>query len=554
MAGGEGLVPDVTGYSASASDQKCISKPSMIGQNEVRVDLRPLADLGQLFVLLESFGVTRFTVSPTPRSEQDPAIKARLAAFTQQMRSSYVGEKRTWGWPQDPELVERCREPNFVVPRRPLYVRCWSWSSETLRLLESSFADWLSEVVTGNIRWSFFSVVDLKLNVPRSDAPYFLDLFPAQIDKLRSLGLQSEVKATGPKTANIPDQAKHRQPRHYFGPHLEIHLGSLRLNRPLWWTDAHDAMILAQVAKEQWRWHSDHRRFVASISPEELEKHRALAEVQRRDGTGYYGVWYNGIGAYIYRRALELGAHKLVSTLPQWRICAICANEFHETSAREKYLGCNQLDICRPCLDESLHRGESVDLSRDEILEYLRELAALLQRVPPLDFGTPACKITNLIGLTTEQRVKVLLLLRRRPSLALVKCHFSSWFQALVVAGVLGDEAKRNLLGTTCIAKDGHVCLSIAEKTIDDFLSQRGIDHAREVPYGSGQFRADFVIGRIIVEYFGLMSKGDYQLKAQRKIEFCRKESIPLIAIYPEDLIDDKFLEQKLRQVFPVVI
>jgi hypothetical protein len=95
--------------------------------------------------------------------------------------------------------------------------------------------------------------------------------------------------------------------------------------------------------------------------------------------------------------------------------------------------------------------------------------------------------------------------------------------------------------------------LSIAEKTVDDFLSQRGIVRAREVPYGGENFRADFVVGNTIIEYFGLMNRSDYQLRAEKKMEFCKRESIPFIAIYPEDLLDDNLLEQKFHNLSPRV-
>lgn len=517
----------------------------MYVRNNVRVDLRPLANLHQLFVLLKSFGVTRFTVSPTPEAEPNQVTRRQLTEFSTQMKIFDVGEKRTWGWPQDLHAVQKCQEPALLAPaRRAIHVPCWSWDTEILSLLENDFPEWMSDVVTGNIRWSFFSVVDLKLNIPRTEVPYFIDLLPAQVHQLQSLGLQCDVKSTGTDSVNIQGLAKDRQPRWYFGPHLKESLGWGRLLRPFWWTDHHDAVLLAQVQREQWRWHSSPARFTASVGSQDLEKYKTIAE-------NYYGGSYNGINAYIHKRALELGAHKLVSLLPQWRVCPICANEFHETSTRPKYLGWNQLDVCQPCLDESLHRGETDDLSRDEIAQYLRDLADLLMRVPPLNFGVPSAKISSLIGLSTGQRVAVLKLLRRRPSLALIKYHFSSWFQALVEAGVFGGMAKRNVLGTTCLARDGHVCLSIAEKTIDDFLSDLGIAHAREVPYGGGKFRADFIIGQTVVEYFGLMNKSDYQLKAEKKMGFCKSESIPFIAIYPEDLIDGKILEQKLCKVWP---
>jgi hypothetical protein len=228
------------------------------------------------------------------------------------------------------------------------------------------------------------------------------------------------------------------------------------------------------------------------------------------------------------------------------RQCPACEEEFHETSTREIYLGADQLDIRKPCLDAAMYRGESDDFTKEETLQYLRDLTEILGKVPPGDFGSHTTKGCGLIGLTTEQRGRVINLMRERPSMKLIRSQYSTWFLALLAAGVLEESSRRNIMGTTCIAKDGHTCLSLAEKRIDDLLTQLEIPHLHEVLYAGGKFRADFMIGNTVVEYFGLMSRGGYTVQAQRKMDFCQAQGIPFIALYPEDLGDETGLIGKL--------
>jgi hypothetical protein len=94
------------------------------------------------------------------------------------------------------------------------------------------------------------------------------------------------------------------------------------------------------------------------------------------------------------------------------------------------------------------------------------------------------------------------------------------------------------------LAKDGHVCYSLAEKTMDDLLHVHGIPHEREPCYPEGNYRADFALGKTFVEFFGLTGDADYYAKLKQKL--CRKHGIKLISVYPEDLVSQKRLESKL--------
>ena len=259
------------------------------------------------------------------------------------------------------------------------------------------------------------------------------------------------------------------------------------------------------MKKEQWRWRASHRAFTEDLTKEQLDRH--IADWQQLCIEGReYGVWYNALGAYITKRAIELGAPALVKIAPEFKLCAACGEEFHETSARVKYLGTEQIDICKPCIDEAVWRGQKEDLTQDETLNYLRELAAILGRVPESDYGREAK--TMLKGLDSSRRAAAIRDLRERPTLRLVNHQFGSWFKALKEAEI-DEGAQRQIIGTRCLAMDGHVCLSLAEKQIDDLLTSLGVPHQREVLYGGRRFRADSIVGDTVIEYFGLMERPD---------------------------------------------
>ena len=82
------------------------------------------------------------------------------------------------------------------------------------------------------------------------------------------------------------------------------------------------------------------------------------------------------------------------------------------------------------------------------------------------------------------------------------KQHFGSFFAALVKSGILPEGARKMKIGTMVLAKDGHVCLSLAEKDIDDFLYSSNIAHKKEVPYPQSEYRADWAVDWRGKKYF----------------------------------------------------
>ena len=135
--------------------------------------------------------------------------------------------------------------------------------------------------------------------------------------------------------------------------------------------------------------------------------------------------------------------------------------------------------------------------------------------------------------------------------LARYKENYDSWFALLVDAGIFKEGVRRLPRGTICLAEDGHTCLSIAEKTIDDWMFRNKIKHEKEPKYPRNKdinpkqlLRADWKVGKIYIEYFGLKGNIDYDEKILLKKELVVKAKLELIEIYHKDLKD---LNKKIK-------
>ena len=310
-----------------------------------------------------------------------------------------------------------------------------------------------------------------------------------------------------------------------------------------WWTSAHDQLIAKQIQKEQWHWYWGITDEIVAITPSEL-----IETWKQEDPLCSQYAWYNVLMYFAASRAKHIGLTKHIRK-PKWKICSLCNRKFVEDSLPVplvKRLGIGHLDFCAPCLRDTVLQGSGNNsLSGKQVLSYLRDLTAVLQRVPSQNFGEG---IEDLRDLDFQERLAVLRVLKRKPTVHRVKELFGSWLKALIEAGVLEDGTRRTSRGVQCLAKDGHVCLSLGEKTIDDFLYSHGIPHEKEPRYPEGNFRADFVVDRIFIEYFGLKGNPDYDAKMRLKQRICKKHSIKLISIYPSDLVSVKKLKTKLLE------
>jgi hypothetical protein len=311
-----------------------------------------------------------------------------------------------------------------------------------------------------------------------------------------------------------------------------------------WWTSSHDQLIVKQIEKEQWLWYWGITKEIVKITPTET-----IDAWQQEDPLCSQYAWYNILMYFAASRAQVLGLTKNIRK-PQWKTCPLCDKKFVEDSLPVSLvgrLGINHIDFCAPCLSEALFQGSGT-LPREQVLSYLQDLADVLQRVPNQNFGEG---IEDLDGLDYQERLALLRVLKGKPTVRRVKELFGSWLKALVEAEVLEDGTRRTSRGTQCLAKDGHVCLSLGEKTIDDFLHSRGIGHEKEPHYPEGNFRADFLVDGVFIEYFGLKGDPEYDAKTRLKQRICKRHGIKLISIYPSDLVSVKRLNRKLLGELP---
>lgn len=123
---------------------------------------------------------------------------------------------------------------------------------------------------------------------------------------------------------------------------------------------------------------------------------------------------------------------------------------------------------------------------------------------------------------------------------------FGNWNGAIIEAGYMPNSER---FTRKVIANDGHVCDSLAEKIIDDWLHRRKISHICHIYYpGQNKFRTDFFVkNKYWVEFLGLHNQLEsYDRVYQKKLEVARKNGIKIIELYPQDLFPRNKLSEKL--------
>src|SRR5258708_1672901 len=129
--------------------------------------------------------------------------------------------------------------------------------------------------------------------------------------------------------------------------------------------------------------------------------------------------------------------------------------------------------------------------------------------------------------------------------------EFGSWNKAIEAAGLKPhrSDSQKMYRRTKTKARDGHVCDSISEAIIDNWLHKHKIPHARDAKYPTTKHRADWSIqgGKVFIEYFGLAKDSPrYDREIKIKQELCRKNKIKLLEIYSSDLYPTVSLSNKL--------
>jgi len=257
--------------------------------------------------------------------------------------------------------------------------------------------------------------------------------------------------------------------------------------------------------------------------------------------------WENELMQFSITRSFDQALFLYIPK-PLKKICPLCLNEFVENSLPMPLmdrLGAENLDYCAPCLRDSVTQDSGKENSTPlEIRAFVQDLTKALEVIPPQGFGEG---INDLKEFSADKRTAILKILSNRPSYKIIRATFGSWLHALIDAGVLMDGTRETPRGTHTLAIDGHVCLSLGEKTIDDYLFRKNIPHKREIHYPTTRYRTDFVVENVFIEYFGLAGNQEYDLKITEKRNLCKAHNIQLIEIYPKDLINVEKLSKKLE-------
>lgn len=117
------------------------------------------------------------------------------------------------------------------------------------------------------------------------------------------------------------------------------------------------------------------------------------------------------------------------------------------------------------------------------------------------------------------------------------------WTHILIDAG-LADNGVRLSRGTVLKAVDGHLCLSLQEKAVDDFFDVCGIGHTREPLYPFGEQlnprtrrRADWLLeDGTFVEMWGMPKDPAYAEKMREKTELAARHRLQLIGLTADDI------------------
>ncbi len=331
-----------------------------------------------------------------------------------------------------------------------------------------------------------------------------------------------------------------------YDPRKDLTETEMQIVREIW--DAKCDEIVQELADE-YAWYAPwyiSDAIVAYVPSDKLEAFKQACEDHKTRS------WYNVL---MYCGERRLAQMKIKYREPHLLECAGCGKQFLEWSiclgAAER-VG-YKIYFCDDCYSKAfwsyVKEAEPVSMSQDDMLNRLAELAAAVESVPSATF----VKSPNLAAVSEEKQIAIVKVLLAMPPYETYVEEFGSWLHALILAGVLEDGTQRTPRGTRCIAADGHECRSLAEKTIDDWLSAHGIPHEIEPVYPyhfrlnpSGRMRADWKVGEVFIEYAGLMDDPEYAAKMETKQELATELGISLIVIEPKDILS---LDNQLGQL-----
>jgi hypothetical protein len=244
--------------------------------------------------------------------------------------------------------------------------------------------------------------------------------------------------------------------------------------------------------------------------------------------------------------------HAFMENIGKNRKCSICNKEYiikktelFENNLFTPFTHINIFaSVCQKCLRKTFNVIDNTGDDKTKQYKLLLDLAKHINKIPTQDFYSLFYLFRD-----EENIITLVKILQKLWLPETFKAVDGSFFASLVYAGVLPEGTKRLKIGTMVLAQDGHLCYSIIEKQIDDFLFNNNINHKKETKYPNSDLRCDWEIvhnnRRYFVEYFGLMNIKEYARKAENKKLLAKENDIILIELYP----DTKW-ENKIKEIF----
>lgn len=259
-----------------------------------------------------------------------------------------------------------------------------------------------------------------------------------------------------------------------------------------------------------------------------------------------------------YARKILIDVHKkdIQNDKPiNMKKCKLCDSDFNclDISATYTKFKPKKWDICENCVRTCLY--QSPKLKKAEMGDKLKNLAIILDdQIPPNNFKSPSVIREYL---TPSNHVEIFRVLKETPDYSIYIKKFGSYFKALIDAKLLDNNSRKTARGTQCLAIDGHECLSISEKIIDDWMHKNGIKHSKEPMYPkdvelnpNGLMRGDWLVnGEVFVEYFGLKGDPDYDNKILLKEQLAKKYKVTIIGLYHKDIKNLKKILGNLKKM-----
>ena len=230
--------------------------------------------------------------------------------------------------------------------------------------------------------------------------------------------------------------------------------------------------------------------------------------------------------------------------------CRLCGEDFYPQCGSE-WAGLVPPEYCPICLELSLSRsnefyrflGYKEEQRKSNAVEGIKVFCEYFGFIPRASIAKRRV-ISQLYdsGIREEELDMALRVSSLLPSNGSAKTMFGSWAH-LLEAGNLLEQRQRGHGGHQSIGSDGHLCLSMGERAICEYLTRKGLSHEKEPNYPfddklnpNGLFRGDFRVGQVIVEFAGMMSDQKYAEKMDQKRRLADKFEIPWVKIESSDL------------------